>query len=497
MAINDDHDEYYLQRLKKADELRIKGENPYTNQFFPDTRSEDLVKKYGVSTKEDLEATKVPATIAGRIMMIRSFGKASFVQLQDGPQRFQVFVQKNSLSPESYARYEMMDIGDIGWFKGYLFRTKTNELTLHVDDCRIVTKALRGLPEKWHGLTDVEVRYRQRYLDMAVNPEVRETFVKRSQVLQTMRDELVKRDFLEVETPMMHPIPGGAAARPFITHHNTLDMDLYLRVAPELYLKRLLVGGLERVFEINRNFRNEGISIQHNPEFTMLELYQTYATYEDLIRLTEALLKAAAIKVTGGPVVKYQDIDLSFEAPFRRMTLNDSLVEVGKAPTEILTDRVKAATYASTMGIHLKRHQEGIGAILTEIFDAIVQPNLIQPTFITHYPTEVSPLARKNEQDPTITDRFELFIYGREIANAFSELNDPVDQAARFKAQVAAKEKGDDESMHYDADYVRALEHGMPPAAGLGVGIDRVVMLLTNAASIRDVILFPQLRKGA
>jgi lysyl-tRNA synthetase class 2 len=369
-------------------------------------------------------------------------------------------------------------------------------LTLHAEDCRLVTKALRGLPEKWHGLTDVEARYRQRYLDMTVNPEVRETFVKRSQILQVMREELVRQGFLEVETPMMHPIPGGAAARPFVTHHNTLDMDLYLRVAPELYLKRLLVGGLERVFEINRNFRNEGISIQHNPEFTMLELYQTYATYEDLIQLTQTLLHTVAVAVTGKEVVPYQTTEISFKAPFARYTMMDALRKIAKVPEHVLTDREAAQKYARDTGIQLKRHQEGLGAILTEIFDVCVQPELIQPTFITHYPTEVSPLARKNEQDPLITDRFELFIYGREIANAFSELNDPVDQAERFRAQVASKEKGDDESMHYDADYVRALEHGMPPAAGLGVGIDRLVMLLTNAASIRDVILFPQLRRG-
>ena len=497
MSNLEERDEYFEQRLKKAEMLRENGENPFTNQFRPNARCADLVAKYGEASKEELDANKVPAQIAGRVMTIRSFGKASFLQIQDGPQRFQVFVQKNSLSPEAYARYELMDMGDICWFSGHLFRTKTNELTLNVEDCRIVTKALRGLPEKWHGLTDVEARYRQRYLDMAVNSDVRETFIKRSQVLQVMRDELVKRGFLEVETPMMHPIPGGAAARPFITHHNTLDMDLYLRVAPELYLKRLLVGGLERVFEINRNFRNEGISIQHNPEFTMLELYQTYATYEDLIVLTQELLQKAAIVVTGGPKVTYQNIELSFEAPFARFTLMDALRQIAKVPEVVLTNRDAAVKYAEETGIKLKRHQEGIGAVLTEIFDVCVQPELIQPTFITHYPTEVSPLARKNEQDPSITDRFELFVYGREIANAFSELNDPIDQAARFRAQVAAKEKGDDESMHYDADYVRALEHGMPPAAGLGVGVDRVVMLLTNSASIRDVILFPQLRKGA
>lgn len=497
MSNLEDHDEYFEQRLKKADALREKGENPFTNQFRPNARCADLVAKYGEATKEELETNKVSAQIAGRVMTIRSFGKASFLQIQDGPQRFQVFVQKNSLSPDAYARYELMDMGDICWFSGHLFRTKTNELTLNVEDCRIVTKALRGLPEKWHGLTDVEARYRQRYLDMAVNSDVRETFIKRSQVLQVMRDELVKRGFLEVETPMMHPIPGGAAARPFITYHNTLDMDLYLRVAPELYLKRLLVGGLERVFEINRNFRNEGISIQHNPEFTMLELYQTYATYEDLIVLTQDLLQKAAIAVAGGTKITYQNTELSFEAPFARYTMMDALRQIAKVPEDVLKNRDAAVKYALETGIKLKRHQEGIGAVLTEIFDVCVQPELIQPTFITHYPTEVSPLARKNEQDPSITDRFELFVYGREIANAFSELNDPIDQAARFRAQVAAKEKGDDESMHFDADYVRALEHGMPPAAGLGVGIDRVVMLLTNAASIRDVILFPQLRKGA
>lgn len=492
----DDQDEYYLQRLKKADALRAAGENPYTNQYRPNARCGDLVAKYGATPKEALEANKVPAQLTGRIMAIRSFGKAAFVQIQDGPQRFQVFVQKNSLSPETYDRYGLMDLGDICWFSGFLFRTKTDELTLHAEDCHVVTKSLRGLPEKWHGLTDVEARYRQRYLDLAVNPEVRETFVKRSQILHIMREGLVARGFLEVETPMMHPIPGGAAARPFVTHHNTLDMDLYLRIAPELYLKRLLVGGLDRVFEINRNFRNEGISIQHNPEFTMLEAYQSYATYEDLIVLTQELLHDAAVKVTGSARVQYQGVELSFEMPFARYTMMDALRKIARVPGEVLTSRDAAVKYAEETGIQLKRHQEGLGAVLTEIFDVCVQPELIQPTFITQYPTEVSPLARRNEKDPNFTDRFELFIFGREIANAFSELNDPIDQAERFRSQVAAKEKGDDESMHYDADYVRALEQGMPPAAGLGVGIDRVVMLLTNSPSIRDVILFPQLRKG-
>ncbi|PIR20560.1 MAG: lysine--tRNA ligase [Deltaproteobacteria bacterium CG11_big_fil_rev_8_21_14_0_20_47_16] len=497
MSSPEEHDEYYAQRLKKAEQLREKGENPYANTYHPNARCADLVKEFGEATKESLEAEKRQFKLAGRVMAIRSFGKAAFVQLQDGSQRFQIFVQKNSLSPEAYERYQLLDLGDIAWFDGFLFRTKTNELTLHAEDCRVVSKALRGLPEKWHGLTDVEVRYRQRYLDMAVNPEVRETFVKRSKVLQVMRDELVNRGFLEVETPMMHPIPGGAAARPFVTHHNTLDMDLYLRIAPELYLKRLLVGGLERVFEINRNFRNEGISIQHNPEFTMLELYQTYATYEDLIVLTQDLLNKAAVAITGSDDVMYQERKISFKTPFARYTMMDALREIAKVPEDVLSNRDAAVKYALDTGIKLKRHQEGLGAVLAEIFDVCVQPELIQPTFITQYPTEISPLARKNETDPKFTDRFELFIFGREIANAFSELNDPVDQADRFRSQVAAKEKGDDESMHFDADYVRALEHGMPPAAGLGVGIDRVVMLLTNAASIRDVILFPQLRKNS
>jgi len=387
-----------------------------------------------------------------------------------------------------------LDVGDITYFHGTCFRTKTNELTLAADELKIVTKAYRPLPEKWHGLTDVETRYRQRYVDLIVNPQVKKTFEQRSKIIQFMREFLTAREFLEVETPMMHPIPGGATARPFVTHHNTLDMDLYLRIAPELYLKRLVVGGMERVFEINRNFRNEGMSVQHNPEFTMLEFYQTYANFEDLMSLTEKMFAHIVGRVQDSMVVTYQNTDISFNAPYARYTMKDAIVEIGGIDASVLASRENALKYASKHDIPLKSNDDSLGTIMAAIFDEIVQEKLIQPTFITHYPIDVSPLSRRNENDPQFVDRFELFMYGREIANGFSELNDPDDQAERFKLQVEALSKGDDEAMHYDADYINALEYGMPPTAGEGVGIDRLVMLLTDSPSIRDVILFPQLK---
>lgn len=486
---------YREQRLEKAKKMQEEGIAPYPNGLKPQHLASQLREQFEALSKEELEQRSDVFSLAGRVMAIRSFGKASFLQMRDRSGNFQIFIQKDSLSEAEFNLFKTLDVGDFVFVEGTLFRTKTNELTLKAQSFKIAVKSLRNLPEKWHGLSDVETRYRQRYVDMIANPEVKDVFVMRSKIIQYIREFFTSRDFLEVETPMMHPIPGGAAARPFTTHHNTLDMDLYLRIAPELYLKRLVVGGLERVFEINRNFRNEGISIQHNPEFTMLEFYQAYATYEDLIDLTQEMLAGLAQKMHGKSEIDYQGTPISFKAPFRRCKFMDSIVEIGGAPTEILTSRDAAYAYSKKLEIKLKYEDEAHLAILTEIFEKLVEPKLIDPTFITHYPTEVSPLSRKSDEDPNFTDRFELFIYGREISNAFSELNDPVDQKERFLKQVESREKGDVEAMYFDEDYIRALEYGMPPTAGQGIGIDRLVMLLTNQASIRDVILFPQLRK--
>jgi lysyl-tRNA synthetase class 2 len=491
----EDTNQYVEQRRRTAEELSSQGINPYPNGITPAHTASEIHARFGEADAAALEKVVEKFSIAGRIMAIRAFGKAAFLQVRDRSGRLQIFIQKQMLPEELFGLYKKLDIGDFGWFEGRIFRTKTGELSLAAEDLKLVTKSIRPLPEKWHGLTDVETRYRQRYVDLIVNDEVKRVFEVRSKVVQAVRDFLVSRSFLEVETPMMHPIPGGAAAKPFITHHNKLDMELYLRIAPELYLKRLVVGGLERVFEINRNFRNEGISIQHNPEFTMLEFYQSYATYEDLMNLTEEMLAVVAEKVFGETEVMYQGEPLSFKAPFRRMALKDSLVEVGGVDPAVIHSREKALQYALSLGDELKSKDEGLGAILTEIFEMTVEKKLMQPTFITHYPTEVSPLSRRNDADPDVTDRFELFIYGREVANGFSELNDPEDQAGRFRAQVDALGRGSEEAMHYDEDYICALEYGMPPTAGEGIGIDRLVMFFTDAPSIRDVILFPQLRK--
>ena len=490
-----EENQYIAERRKKLSVYREQGINPYPNGILPHHTSEEIQRIHGAQNAEELESLQKTFSLAGRIMMIRSFGKAAFLRIRDRSGEFQIFIQKQDLSDELFNLYKTFNVGDFALFEGPLFRTKTGELSLKAKDLKLVTTSLRPLPEKWHGLTDVETRYRQRYVDLIANDDVKKTFRIRAQVVQAIREFLHERDFLEVETPMMHSIPGGAAAKPFVTHHHKLDMDLYLRIAPELYLKRLVVGGLERVFEINRNFRNEGISIQHNPEFTMLEFYQSYATYEDLMNLTESMLAHVLKKVHGTLRVTYQGTEINFSPPFQRYTLNEALVQVGKVDPAVLTNREKALSYAKSLGDKLKSEKEGLGAILTEIFELTCEAKLIQPTFITHYPTEVSPLARRNDKNPDVTDRFELFIYGREIANAFSELNDPEDQAERFRKQVEALSGGNDEAMHYDADYIQALEYGMPPAAGEGVGIDRLVMLLTDSPSIRDVILFPQLKK--
>jgi lysyl-tRNA synthetase, class II len=487
--------QYVELRRQKARELREQGINPFRNGIRPTHTAGDIHGAHGEKDAGALETLSETFSIAGRIMAIRAFGKAAFLQVQDRSGKIQVFIQKQSLRPEHFELYKKLDVGDFCAFTGRLFRTKTGELTIHVEDLTLVTKALRPLPEKWHGLTDVEARYRQRYVDLIVNEGVRRTFALRSRAIQAIREFFVGREFLEVETPMMHPIPGGAAAKPFVTHHNKLDMELFLRIAPELYLKRLVVGGLERVFEINRNFRNEGISIQHNPEFTMLEFYQSYATFEDLMSLTEELIASVARSTLGTTAISYQGTPIELAPPYARLTLKESLVAIGKVDPAILTSRERALAFAKNLGDELKSKDEGLGAILTEIFELTVEKKLIQPTFITHYPTEVSPLSRRNDTDPSVVDRFELFVYGREIANAFSELNDPEDQAKRFQDQVAALYRGDEEAMHYDEDYICALEYGMPPTAGEGVGIDRLVMLLADAPSIRDVILFPILKR--
>ncbi|AJY68503.1 lysine--tRNA ligase [Geobacter sulfurreducens] len=484
--------ELLLQRRRKVDALWEAGINPYPNDFKPLHTSADFREAYG--TVDTIEDDPRSFTVAGRIIARRSFGKAAFIQIQDRKGRMQVYVRKDTVGDEAFEAFETFDIGDIVGVGGTPFRTKTGELTLNAAFIRLLTKSLQPLPEKFHGLTDVETRYRQRYVDLIVNPEVREVFVKRSRIVNLIREFMVRKDFLEVETPMMQPIPGGATARPFVTHHNALDMQLFLRIAPELYLKRLVVGGFERVFEINRNFRNEGISVRHNPEFTMMEFYQAYATFEDLMDFTEELLCHVAQEVLGTLDFTYQEMPISFQRPWKRLTVVEAILEYGDIDAKSLADRDLAYAYAQRLGLDLPA-DVGYGKLITEIFEEVAETKLIQPTFITAYPTEVSPLSRKSDKDPEIVDRFELFIAGREMANAFSELNDPVDQKERFLAQVAAKAKGDDEAHYMDEDYIRALEFGLPPTAGEGIGIDRLVMLLTDSPSIRDVILFPQLRK--
>ncbi len=443
--------------------------------------------------KEKLEELDVSYRVGGRIMARRDFGKAAFLQLQDGSGRIQIYVAKNQVGDEVFESFKKFDIGDIVGVVGAPFRTKTDELSIRAAEIRLLTKSLLPLPEKWHGLTDVETRYRQRYLDLIVNPDVRNVFRKRSQIVSLIREYMLTNDYLEVETPMMHPVAGGATAKPFVTHHNTLKMDLFLRIAPELYLKRLVVGGFDRVFEINRNFRNEGISIQHNPEFTMMEFYRAYATYHDLMDFTEELICHVTDKVCGGLVIPYGDKEVDLTPPWDRLTLKESIVKYGDVEMAILEDREKTFNYAQSLDLDLDARM-GHGKVLAEIFDEVVEPRLWQPTFITEYPTEISPLSRKNDQNPDVVDRFELFMVGRELANAFSELNNPIDQKERFLQQLEEKAAGDEEAHEMDEDYIRALEYGLPPTAGEGIGIDRLVMLLTNSASIRDVILFPQLR---
>jgi lysyl-tRNA synthetase class 2 len=489
----EDHNELIQQRFKKREEISAMGIRPYAGRFDVSVSAQGLIDQYGQTSKEDLEKTRVGVLVAGRIVAMRSFGKAGFGHLQDGSGRIQFYFQKNTLGDDKYAFFKKLDIGDFMGVKGFLFRTKTNELTIDIEDFTLLSKSLRPLPEKWHGLTDVELRYRQRYLDLIVNPDVRKVFLLRTKIVQSIRGFLNDRGYIEVETPMMQSIPGGATAKPFKTHHNALDMDLFLRIAPELYLKRLLVGGFERVYEINRNFRNEGISTRHNPEFTMLEFYTAYADYRVLMAMTEHMISCIAQEVLGKTEVEYEGHLINLAPPWKRITYLDALREAG-VPDEVLTDGVKAREYAKKLGANLTGG-EPLGKVLNEIFEALVEPKLIQPTFITDYPTDISPLSKKCDDNPDFVERFELFVVGRELANAFSELNDPVDQKERFLKQVSEGEAGDEEAHQMDEDFIRALEYGMPPAAGEGIGIDRLVMLLTGASSIRDVILFPQMKK--
>ncbi|MEF2229978.1 MAG: lysine--tRNA ligase [Pseudodesulfovibrio sp.] len=481
-------------RVEKACALLDSGISLYPNDFQRDTEIQSLWDGFADTDGEMLEGADHDFILAGRVVSYRSFGKVTFFHLQDRTGKIQVYAARDDLGPDAYQVFKKTDIGDIVGVRGSLFRTKTGELTLKTKEFRLVTKSMRPLPEKYHGLKDVETRYRQRYVDLIVTPRTAEIFKIRTAVVRELRNFLDEKGFMEVETPMMQAIPGGATAKPFETHHNALDMKLYMRIAPELYLKRLLVGGLERVYEINRNFRNEGISTQHNPEFTMLEFYWAYANFENLMDLTEAMFSRVAEKVTGSSVVPYQGemIDLSV-GKWTRMPFHESLEKIGGVSPENYRDYDKCKALVREKGEKVVEGEK-LGKLQAKLFDILVEPRLIQPHFIYHYPTDISPLSRRNEANPDITDRFELFMTGREMANAFSELNDPVDQRGRFEEQVAEKEAGDEEAHFMDEDYVRALEYGMPPAAGQGVGIDRLVMLLTDSASIREVILFPLLR---
>jgi lysyl-tRNA synthetase class 2 len=495
--MSEDENKLIAERREKLRALRAQG-IAFPNDFKIDTFAGDLQAEYADAERwsaEALAGSNRRVRVAGRIMAKRIMGKASFVQIQDTSDRIQLFLQQSTLG-DSYEAFKGWDTGDIVGAEGTLMRTKTGELSVKVDALRLITKSLRPLPDKWHGLSDVEQRYRQRYVDLIVTPESRRVFELRSRVMRFIRQwlEAEPRRFMEVETPMMHPIPGGATARPFVTHHNALDLKMYLRVAPELYLKRLVVGGFERVYEINRNFRNEGVSTRHNPEFTMLELYQAYATYNEIMDLTETMIRETAQATLGRTALTWEGRDIDLGPPFPRWAMAEAVrhhnPEIAEAD---LRDREALVRHCARLGIAAKPGM-GTGALLLEIFERTVESTLVQPTFITQYPTEVSPLARASDHDPEVTDRFELFIGAKEIANGFSELNDPEDQAERFLAQAKAKDAGNDEAMHYDADYIRALEYGMPPAGGLGVGIDRLVMLFADVPSIRDVLLFPYLR---
>lgn len=493
--MREEWNELVRERIRKAEAIRENGGNPYPNDQRVGWTCAAARNAAANRDGAELEREPVRVDIAGRILAIRNFGKAAFLVLSDRTGRLQAYLKRDGIGPEAFDRFrETADVGDIAWVEGPLFITRTGELTVQAESYRLLSKSLRPLPEKWHGLADVETRYRQRYVDLIVNEPVREVFRRRARIIAFLRDFLAERDFLEVETPMMQPVAGGAAARPFVTHHNTLEMDLYLRIAPELYLKRLLVGGFERVFEINRNFRNEGISTQHNPEFTMLEFYQAYATYEDFLRLTEEMLSSLALHLVGRTRIVVQGEEIDLTPPWERITVAGAVARYGEVSEERLSDPVFLAKMAGELGLPVKQGTAP-GKLLVEIYEEVAERKIRGPAFVTEYPVEVSPLSRKNDAQPSVVDRFELIVRGREIANAFSELNDPLDQRRRFEEQLRLREGGDEEAHAMDEDYLRALEYGMPPAAGEGIGIDRLVMLFTDSPSIRDVILFPQLRK--
>lgn len=496
MSETQEENKLIAERRDKLNVLREKG-NAFPNDFRRNVMASELHAEYGEKPREYFEENDIRVAVAGRQMAKRVMGKASFSSLQDMSGRIQVYAQRDTLPEGVYLEFKTWDVGDILGAEGKLFKTQKGELSVKVDELRLLTKSLRPLPEKFHGMTDTEQRYRQRYVDLIMNDPVREVFRKRTQIVNFMRNYLNQKDFLEVETPMMQVIPGGATAKPFTTYHNALDMELFLRIAPELYLKRLVVGGFERVYEINRNFRNEGLSTRHNPEFTMIEFYEAYATYHDLMDRTEDMLRKLALEVLGTTDVVYGEDTFDFSKPFTRMTIIESILAFNDdIEAAQLDDIEQAKAIAGRLKIPLKETY-GLGKIQIEIFEKTVEHLLMEPTFITAYPAEVSPLARRNNENPFVTDRFEFFVGGRELANGFSELNDYEDQAERFQQQVSEKDAGDDEAMHFDADYIRALEHGMPPTAGEGIGIDRLVMLLTNSPSIRDVLLFPHMRPEA
>ncbi|AWB33318.1 lysine--tRNA ligase [Orrella marina] len=486
------------ERRQKLAEIRQIGQ-VFPNDFTPGHRAATLHYLYGEQDKPTLEAAGHEVSVAGRMMLKRVMGKASFATLQDATGRIQIYLDKGSIGEDVYEHFKHWDLGDILGVHGKVFKTNKGELSIHASQIRLLSKSLRPLPDKFHGVTDQELRYRQRYVDLIVTQQTRDTFVMRSKAIAAMRQIMVEHEFLEVETPMLQPIPGGAAAKPFITHHNALDMAMFLRIAPELYLKRLIVGGFERVFEINRNFRNEGVSPRHNPEFTMMEFYAAYTDYRWLMDFTESLIREIAIRATGSATLTYQDRTLDLAKPFKRQTIVEAIKE--HAPhyeTEQLGTVKFLKEELERLGVNINDPaftNAGVGAWQLALFEEVAEPNLWDPTYIIDYPVEVSPLARASDSQPGVTERYELFIAGRELANGFSELNDPEDQAARFAAQVAAKDAGDEEAMYYDEDYIRALEYGMPPTGGCGIGVDRLIMLLSDSPSIRDVILFPHMRK--
>jgi lysyl-tRNA synthetase class 2 len=490
--MNEDENKLIRRRIEKLEEIKVLGYDPYFNGFAPEYFLNDIASQYADIDAEQIKEIQTNFKIAGRIISIRDFGKAAFLKLKDMSGTLQIYCQKNILG-DQYSLYKKLDIGDIIGIEGNVFKTKTQEVTINANKLYLLTKSIRPLPEKFHGLQDKELRYRQRYVDLIVNDDVRETFFKRSKIIALIREFMINNKFLEVETPMLHKLVGGAAAKPFITHLNALDLDMYLRIAPELYLKRLVVGGLERVFEINRNFRNEGMDLKHNPEFTMMEFYCAYKEYNFLLDFTEELFEYLLKNLDLEKKITYGDFEIDFSRPYKRIKFIDALKEIGGLSDEVILDKAQCLKLAKQLEKKVDENTSH-AKILAELFDALVEPKLINPTFITEYPVEISPLAKKNKQNPLVTDRFELFIANMEIANGFSELNDPFDQKERFIKQLEERAKGDEEASMYDEDYIVALEYGLAPTAGEGIGIDRLVMLLTNNTSIRDVILFPLMK---